>query len=294
MYSFRLTIQRVKQYIAQTIKTVEDFSAHKNDDFVNLTDSSFESDYDFDDQNASDIFAIGKKVKIDLNDMDYVSWLSDLKRDANILSGLESLISDITPQKDSKLQKLIDVICNKIENPINSGNKKVIVFSAFADTADYLYDNLSGLIKEKYGLHSAMISGTSDGKSTLEKFHCDLNAVLTYFSPQSKDKNVIYPDDSRSIDLLIATDCISEGQNLQDCDYLINYDIHWNPVPIIQRFGRIDRIGSRNAQIQLVNFWPDLTLDEYINLKSRVETRMKIVDMTATADDNILEEEQKD
>lgn len=294
VYSFRLTIQRVKQYIAQTIKTVEDFSAHKNDDFVNLTDSSFESDYDFDDQNASDIFAIGKKVKIDLNDMDYVSWLSDLKRDANILSGLESLISDITPQKDSKLQKLIDVICNKIENPINSGNKKVIVFSAFADTADYLYDNLSGLIKEKYGLHSAMISGTSDGKSTLEKFHCDLNAVLTYFSPQSKDKNVIYPDDSRSIDLLIATDCISEGQNLQDCDYLINYDIHWNPVHIIQRFGRIDRIGSRNAQIQLVNFWPDLTLDEYINLKSRVETRMKIVDMTATADDNILEEEQKD
>ncbi|MGN0727994.1 helicase-related protein [Treponema sp.] len=294
VYSFRLTVQRVKYYITQTIKLVEDFTANKNNSNINLTDISMDDDYDFDDQNASDIFTIGKKVKIDLNDMDYISWLADLKLDYNILSGLESLISDITPERDSKLQKLIKVICNKIENPINSDNKKVIIFSAFADTVDYLYDNLNTFIKEKYGLNSAMISGTTEGKSTLEKFHCDLNAVLTYFSPISKDKTVIYPDDNRSIDILIATDCISEGQNLQDCDYLINYDIHWNPVRIIQRFGRIDRIGSRNEQIQLVNFWPDLTLDEYINLKGRVETRMKIVDMTATADDNILEEEQKD
>ena len=297
VYSFRLTVQRVKYYINQTIKCVEEFEANKQargGSSVNLADFSTDDDYDFDDQNTSDIFAIGKKVKIDLNDMDYKSWLADLKLDSNILSGLESLISDITPDRDSKLQKLIKVICDKIENPINSGNKKVIVFSAFADTADYLYDNLNVLIKEKYGLNSAMISGTTEGKSTLEKFRCDLNAVLTYFSPLSKDKAVIYPDDARSIDILIATDCISEGQNLQDCDYLINYDIHWNPVRIIQRFGRIDRIGSKNEQIQLVNFWPDLTLDEYINLKGRVETRMKIVDMAATADDNILEEEQKD
>ena len=297
VYSFRLTVQRVKYYINQTIKCVEEFEANKQargGSSVNLADFSTDDDYDFDDQNTSDIFAIGKKVKIDLNDMDYKSWLADLKLDSNILSGLESLISDITPDRDSKLQKLIKVICDKIENPINSGNKKVIVFSAFADTADYLYDNLNVLIKEKYGLNSAMISGTTEGKSTLEKFRCDLNAVLTYFSPLSKDKAVIYTDDARSIDILIATDCISEGQNLQDCDYLINYDIHWNPVRIIQRFGRIDRIGSKNEQIQLVNFWPDLTLDEYINLKGRVETRMKIVDMAATADDNILEEEQKD
>ena len=297
VYSFRLTVQRVKYYINQTIKCVEEFEANKQargGSSVNLADFSTDDDYDFDDQNTSDIFAIGKKVKIDLNDMDYKSWLADLKLDSNILSGLESLISDITPDRDSKLQKLIKVICDKIENPINSGNKKVIVFSAFADTADYLYDNLNVLIKEKYGLNSAMISGTTEGKSTLEKFRCDLNAVLTYFSPLSKDKSVIYADDARSIDILIATDCISEGQNLQDCDYLINYDIHWNPVRIIQRFGRIDRIGSKNEQIQLVNFWPDLTLDEYINLKGRVETRMKIVDMAATADDNILEEEQKD
>ncbi len=297
VYSFRLTVQRVKYYINQTIKCVEEFESNKQargGSSVNLADFSMDDDYDFDDQNASDIFAIGKKVKIDLNDMDYKSWLADLKLDSNILSGLESLISDITPDRDSKLQKLIKVICDKIENPINSGNKKVIVFSAFADTADYLYDNLNQLIKEKYALNTAMISGTTEGKSTLEKFRCDLNAVLTYFSPLSKDKAVIYPDDARGIDILIATDCISEGQNLQDCDYLINYDIHWNPVRIIQRFGRIDRIGSKNEQIQLVNFWPDLTLDEYINLKGRVETRMKIVDMAATADDNILEEEQKD
>lgn len=294
VYSFRLTIQRVKYYIHQTIKVVEDFDKNKNNSNINLTDLSMDDDYDFDDQNASDMFAIGKRVKIDLNDMDYVTWLADLRLDAALLDGLESLTSDITPEKDSKLQKLIEVIGHKIENPINGNNKKVIVFSAFADTADYLYDNLSRLIKEKYGLNSAMVSGTTEGRSTLDKFRCDLNAVLTYFSPLSKDKNVIYPDDPRSIDLLIATDCISEGQNLQDCDYLINYDIHWNPVRIIQRFGRIDRIGSKNSQIQLVNFWPDLTLDEYINLKGRVETRMKIVDMTATADDNILEEEQKD
>ena len=294
VYSFRLTIQRVKAYVNQTIKIVEEFQNHKNNSQINMKDLSFDADYDFDDQNTTDIFAIGKKVQIDLNDMDYISWLKDLKIDESILSGLESLIEDITPENDSKLQELIKIISNKIENPINTDNKKIIVFSAFADTADYLYDNLSVYLKEKYGLNSAKISGTSEGKSTLDKFKCDLNAVLTYFSPISKDKNVIYPDDDRSIDLLIATDCISEGQNLQDCDYLINYDIHWNPVRIIQRFGRIDRIGSKNNVIQLVNFWPDLTLDEYINLKSRVETRMKIVDMTATADDNLLDENQKD
>lgn len=294
VYSFRLTTQRVRYYINQTIKIVEDFSENKKNPNINLTDISMDDDYDLDDQNSSDIFSIGKKVKIDLNDMDYVSWLGDLKLDLDILSGLESLIADIVPEKDSKLQKLKELICKKIENPINEGNKKIIVFTAFADTADYLYNNLSGFIKENYGLDSAMISGSTEGKTTLEKFRCDLNSVLTYFSPFSKDKNIIYPDDKRSIDILIATDCISEGQNLQDCDYLINYDIHWNPVRIIQRFGRIDRIGSKNKQIQLVNFWPDLTLDEYINLKSRVETRMKIVDMTATADDNILAEEQTD
>ena len=294
VYSFRLTLQRVKYYITETIKVVEDFDEHKSNSSLNIKDVSLETEVDLDDQNSTDVFAIGKKVKIDLNDMDYVSWLRNLREDVNVLSGLEALISDITPENDSKLQKLLEIVSNKIEHPINGDNKKIIIFSAFADTAEYLFENVSKYIKSKYNLDSAMVSGTSEGKSTLDKFKNDLNAVLTYFSPMSKDKNVIYPDDPRSIDLLIATDCISEGQNLQDCDYLINYDIHWNPVRIIQRFGRIDRIGSKNSVIQLVNFWPDMTLDDYINLKSRVETRMKIVDMTATADDNLLEEEQKD
>ena len=294
VYSFRLTIQRVKEYVQHTIEMVNNFHSHASTSEIAIQDMSFDRDYDFDDQNTCDIFAIGKKVKIDLKDMDYISWLNDLTNDANILSGLESLIEDITPAKDSKLQKLLEIISGKIEKPINSDNKKIIVFSAFADTADYLYEQVSVYVKEKYSLNSAKISGTSEGKTTLEKFKCDLNAVLTYFSPMSKDKDVIYPGDERSIDVLIATDCISEGQNLQDCDYLVNYDIHWNPVRIIQRFGRIDRIGSKNNVIQLVNFWPDLTLDEYINLKNRVETRMKIVDMTATADDNLLDDNQKD
>ncbi len=294
VYSFRLTIQRVKEYVQHTIKMVNNFHSHASTSEIAIQDMSFDRDYDFDDQNTCDIFTIGKKVKIDLKDMDYISWLNDLTNDANILSGLESLIEDITPAKDSKLQKLLEIISGKIEKPINSDNKKIIVFSAFADTADYLYEQVSVYVKEKYSLNSAKISGTSEGKTTLEKFKCDLNAVLTYFSPMSKDKDIIYPGDERSIDVLIATDCISEGQNLQDCDYLVNYDIHWNPVRIIQRFGRIDRIGSKNNVIQLVNFWPDLTLDEYINLKNRVETRMKIVDMTATADDNLLDDNQKD
>lgn len=203
------------------------------------------------------------------------------------------MVGDITPEHDLKLQELMKIIDNKLSQPINEGNKKVIVFTAFADTARYLYDNVSTYVKEKYGLNTAMVSGSVEGRTTCPKLKNDLNTVLTCFSPISKDKKLLMPNDNTEIDFLIATDCISEGQNLQDCDYLINYDIHWNPVRIIQRFGRIDRIGSKNKVIQLVNFWPDVTLDEYINLKAKVETRMKIVDMTATGDDNLLSDEEK-
>ena len=203
------------------------------------------------------------------------------------------LVGDITPEHDSKLQELFRVIDNKITHPINEGNKKLIIFTAFADTAGYLYDNVSRYVKDRYGLNTAMVSGSVEGRTTCPKLRADLNTVLTCFSPISKDKELLMPRDKTEIDVLIATDCISEGQNLQDCDYLINYDIHWNPVRIIQRFGRIDRIGSRNKVIQLVNFWPDVTLDDYINLKAKVETRMKIVDMTATGDDNLLSDEEK-
>lgn len=203
------------------------------------------------------------------------------------------MIKEITPEHDSKLQQLLELIKHKIENPINQGNKKVLIFTAFADTAKYLYDHVSIYAKETFGLDTAMVTGSISGKSTLSKKGLDLNSILTYFSPISKGRNLITHSEAHDLDILIATDCISEGQNLQDCDYLINYDIHWNPVRIIQRFGRIDRIGSQNKVIQLVNLWPDISLDEYIHLKSKIETRMKIVDLTATADDNMLSPEEE-
>lgn len=249
-------------------------------------------DFDSDDQNM-DLFAVGKKVKIDLNDMDYLTWERELKEDRDNLELLKLMIADITPDHDSKLQSLFNLISDKIDNPINEGNKKIIIFTAFSDTADYLYEHVSKFAKKNYGLDTAEVTGTVEGKSTIKGQKMDLNRVLTLFSPISKGKDLLLPGNSKEIDVLIATDCISEGQNLQDCDYLVNYDIHWNPVRIIQRFGRIDRIGSKNKRIQLVNFWPDMDLDEYINLKVRVETRMKISVLTSTGDDNPISPEEK-
>jgi len=293
VFSFNLTLKRIKNLIEKTIGTIDTYDEKS---FVNfeLDDISNIDDFDADDQNGDEIFSFGKKVKMEIDDMDYKSWKDDLQKDFDILELLNSMIEDITPEHDFKLQKLLQVIRDKIEKPINVNNKKIIIFTAFADTANYIYDNVSNYIKDNFDLHTAMITGSVDGRTTIPKFKNDLNTVLTCFSPCSKDKQLLMPNDTTEIDCLIATDCISEGQNLQDCDYLINYDIHWNPVRIIQRFGRIDRIGSKNECIQLVNFWPDVTLDEYINLKSKVETRMKIVDMTATGDDNIISEEKAD
>ena len=292
VYSFNLTLTRIKNLIESTISTIDQFDRHSSFDLT-LTDISDMEEFDSEDQNGDEIFSFGKKVKIDLADMDYISWRDSLQKDAEILELLTLMVSDITPEHDLKLQELLGVIDNKIANPINEGNKKIIIFTAFADTAEYLYSNVSSYVREKYGLNTAMVSGSVEGRTTCPKLKSDINTVLTCFSPISKDKELLMPNDKTEIDFLIATDCISEGQNLQDCDYLINYDIHWNPVRIIQRFGRIDRIGSRNKFIQLVNFWPDVTLDEYINLKAKVETRMKIVNMTATGDDNILSDEEK-
>lgn len=291
VYSFNLTLTRIKDLIDRTIQTIDTFDK-KTSTQLNLTDITQISEFDGEDQN-DDLFSFGKKVKIDLADMDYTSWRRSLEKDAEVLELLSLMVGDITPEHDSKLQELFRVLRGKMENPINEGNRKVIIFTAFADTADYLYANVSEYMKANFNLHTAMVSGTVDGKTTAKGLRGDLNTILTCFSPLSKDKHLLMPTDNTSIDILIATDCISEGQNLQDCDYLINYDIHWNPVRIIQRFGRIDRIGSKNAVIQLVNFWPDVTLDEYIDLKAKVETRMKIVNMTATGDDNILSNDEK-
>lgn len=290
VYAFKLTIQRIYQQINGTLNTIDKFKSGSAQ--LDLFDMSMSQDFDLDDQNT-DVFTVGRKIKIDLADMDYKSWARELKKDAEYLALLLSMISDIGPEHDTKLQTLIQLIEHKIQNPINPGNKKIIIFSAFSDTADYLYQQLSPLLKQKYGLNSAEITGSVDGKTTIPGLRSDLNTVLTCFSPISKSKAVLMPKDGNDLDILIATDCISEGQNLQDCDYLVNYDIHWNPVRIIQRFGRIDRIGSKNECIQLVNFWPDMDLDEYINLKSRVETRMKISVMTSTGDDNLISPEEK-
>lgn len=292
VYSFNLTMIRIKELINSTIKKIDAYDRHSSVK-MNLTDITDADDFDSEDQNSDELFSFGRKVKIDLADMDYESWRRNLEKDSETLELLTVMVADITPEHDSKLQELFKLLRHKVENPINGTNKKVIIFTAFADTADYLYNNVSQYMKRNFNIDTAMITGTVDGRTTAKLRYTDINTILTCFSPISKDKHLLMPNDPTEIDLLIATDCISEGQNLQDCDYLINYDIHWNPVRIIQRFGRIDRIGSKNKYIQLVNFWPDVTLDEYIDLKSKVETRMKIVDMTATGDDNIISEEEK-
>ena len=290
VYSFRLTLERIDKLIADTIATIQNYQT--GGQVLELDDLSAAEDWDADDQNT-DFFTVGRKIKIDLADMDYLTWLRDLQSDAETLQLLLFMVADITPEHDSKLRQLLDLIDQKITHPINPGNKKTIIFTAFSDTADYLYQHVSQYAKDKYNLNTAQVTGDVEGRTTISGLRCDLNTVLTCFSPISKHKDDLMPGDASALDILIATDCISEGQNLQDGDYLINYDIHWNPVRIIQRFGRIDRIGSKNACIQLVNFWPDMDLDEYINLKSRVETRMKITVMTATGDDDLINEEEK-
>ena len=291
VYSFNLTLIRIRELIESTIRSIDEYDRLSSAK-IEVTDISQYDEFDGEDQN-DELFSFGKKVKIELADMDYKSWREQLAKDSEVLELLTLVVGDITPAHDCKLQELFQVINNKMDSPINDGNKKIIIFTAFADTADYLYENVSKYVKDNFGLDTAIITGTVDGRTTAKLKKTDLNTVLTCFSPVSKDKQLLMPEDTNNIDILIATDCISEGQNLQDCDYLINFDIHWNPVRIIQRFGRIDRIGSKNKYIQLVNFWPDVTLDEYIDLKAKVETRMKIIDMTATGDDNILNDEEK-
>ena len=288
VHSFLLTIKRIQDQICSTLDTIAHYDPNLT---LELNDLTSTVDFDADDQ-ESDLFSVGKKVKIALEDMDYVTWKQDLEEDFNTLYVLVNTVSKITPEHDSKLQILLDTIAQKIENPLNPGNKKLIIFTAFSDTAEYLYDNVSRFAQSEFGLNTALVTGSVDGRTTVPKFKADLNNVLTCFSPISKDRASLIPD-GPDIDILIATDCISEGQNLQDCDCLVNYDIHWNPVRLVQRFGRVDRIGSRNDVIQMINFWPDMQLDDYINLKARVETRMKALVMTSTGDDNLLSPEEQ-
>lgn len=292
--SFRLTLRSLRANHVNTLTTIRCFNEGRSGaEIADISDVLERLDAEEDDLSMLSVGEIGGKVKIGLADMDLPSWEHDLSVDLEIIESLLASMNKIAPEDDAKLQHLKEHVLGKIANPINPGNKKIIIFTAFADTADYLYANLSPDLLAQQQIHSAKVTGTGSPKSTLKKVY-DFQELLTLFSPRSKSKAQVLPQEPAEIDLLIGTDCISEGQNLQDCDYLINYDIHWNPVRIIQRFGRVDRIGSVNASIQLVNYWPDISLDEYINLKERVESRMMIADVTATGDDNVLSAQAND
>ncbi len=290
--AFRLTLASLSGNITRTLEAIDAFEssgkAGQVGDYLDDIDA-FDDDESF---SGLDEFTVGKKVQISLADMDLSSWRHDLAADLALIDNLLESMRQVAPADDTKLQHLLKLINDKIDQPLNPGNRKVLIFTAFADTADYLYDNLAPMALKR-GLHVGKVTGSDAPKSTLRKGY-DFQSLLTLFSPRSKEKGVVLPDEPGELDILIGTDCISEGQNLQDCDYLVNYDIHWNPVRIIQRFGRIDRIGSPNQQIQLVNYWPDISLDEYINLKERVENRMVIADVTATGDDNVLTAKSSD
>ena len=288
VHSFRLTLQRIRDMIAATLDTIHTYDPHK---IIELKDLTGAADFDADDM-ESDLFTVGRKVKIALEDMDYLTWQRDLQADFETLQLLLGMVADITPGHDSKLQTLLQTLAEKQREPLNKDNRKVLIFTAFSDTAQYLYEQVGAYMLRSFGLHTALVTGSVEGRSTVPKFKADLNNVLTCFSPVSKDRAALMPD-GPDIDILIATDCISEGQNLQDCDCVINYDIHWNPVRLVQRFGRIDRIGSRNVVIQMINFWPDVQLDAYIDLRARVETRMKALVLSSTGDDNPLSPEEK-
>ncbi len=282
--SFALTLKRqladVEAMLAKIEALEEDISEIDIND-IDIDDPIFES------------LLVGRKVRVLLGDVDLIRWKQELLEDRNRLATLHSAACQIIPDRDAKLEALRQVIEQKNRDPINPGNRKIIVFTAFADTAEYLYRQLAPWAHQTLGIHSAIVTGTGRNQSTLPNLAKDLGSILSAFSPRSKERPAELAEEGE-IDLLIATDCISEGQNLQDCDYLVNYDIHWNPVRIIQRFGRIDRIGSANTCIQLVNFWPNIELEEYINLEQRVSGRMVLLDISATGEENLIEQQSGD
>jgi len=286
--SFALTVENILYKIDKTLEAIEqrqfDYDAEMDINDIDIDDTEYEN------------LMFGNNVKVLLQDMDLIKWQQDLMSDKDKLETILLEAINVTPDRDAKLIELKTLIKNKIKNPMNPENRKVIVFTAFADTARYLYENLADDFAKR-GIYSAIVTGSGDNHSTLpipkelrrSVKMTDINTVLTLFSPISKECSKVFPEVNEYIDILIATDCISEGQNLQDCDYLINYDIHWNPVRIIQRFGRIDRIGSQNQSIKLVNFWATKDLDEYINLQQRVRGRMVLLDVSATGEENVIE-----
>lgn len=299
VHALRLTLKRTVDKIDALLEKIENFNEQSTSLLAEYDADIDEDDYeilDSEEQESWDLAnTVGKKLKYRLEHLNLEQWVQDLIQDKEQLSALLTAAEQVSAEDDAKLQKLKERIEDKLQNPINEGNKKILIFTAFADTASYLYEKLSPWLMQKHHLHSGLVTGSGTNKSTLKMpkgKQNDFNEILTCFAPQAKKRAAKAIMPQQDIDLLIGTDCISEGQNLQDCDYVINYDIHWNPVRIIQRFGRIDRINSPNKQIQLINFWPTEHLDKYINLKHRVETRMLMVDLTATQDDDVISEEQ--
>lgn len=287
IHSFHLTVDRLINFIDNTLQQVDSHETGELSDDISITE------VDIDDTELEDLL-VGGKTKVLIQDLDLIRWKQDLQQDKKVLFKLMDEIEAIDVSRDAKIQQLQTSIEEKLRNPINQGNKKVIVFSAFADTASYLYGELSDWLKKEHGLYSGLVTGSGTNKTNMPKCRSDLSSLLTNFSPRSKRRNEVYPELEDEIDVLFCTDCISEGQNLQDCDYLVNYDIHWNPVRIIQRFGRIDRIGSTNEQIQLVNFFPNMELDSFIDLVARVQGRMVMLDVSATGEDNVISKNSRE
>lgn len=289
IHSFSLTVEKL---LAQVDRLLTKIGDHEEGDIDALNIEDIQ-DIEMDSPELEP-FLIGNKTKVLLQDMDLIRFKQELEADHVLLASILSDAKKVTADRDAKLDQIKATIRQKTENPLNPGNKKVIVFTAFADTAQYLYAHLAEWARQGLGIHSALVTGAGTNKTTLTGLGSNLNNLLTAFSPVSKERDKIDPEATQEIDLLIATDCISEGQNLQDCDTLINYDIHWNPVRIIQRFGRVDRLGSKNTQIQLINFWPNMELDEYINLEARVSGRMVLLDISATGEENVIDENAKE
>lgn len=282
--SFALTVQRQLKDVEATLARIETRASDMEEIDI--------ADVDIDDP-AFEPLLVGHKVKVLLKDVDLVRWKQDLREDLKRLTALYAAAAEVDATRDDKLARLRDMITEKCKHPINPGNRKVIVFTAFADTARYLFEQLAPWAKEVLKIDSALVTGTGTNQTTKPNLPKDLGSILSAFSPRSKERPEALSKEG-DLDLLIATDCISEGQNLQDCDWLINYDIHWNPVRIIQRFGRIDRIGSPNQRIQLVNFWPNIELEEYINLEQRVSGKMVLLDISATGEENLIEQQPGD
>jgi superfamily II DNA or RNA helicase len=280
--SFRLTMDRMIARIVQRLGDLDSF------DVTATIDTPAPDEIELDDD-LEEAFEVGGALKYNLAHIDRAKWKAALRRDRDRIAALASEARKVTPDRDAKLARLKEIICAKAEKPTTNrdgeANRKIILFTAFTDTARYLYEELRPVARER-GLQAALVTG--DGcKATFGR--AGFQDVLVNFAPRAKRRALMRnAETSGEIDLLIATDCISEGQNLQDADLLVNVDIHWNPVRLIQRFGRIDRIGSRNAMIRMINFWPTEDLNKYLRLKDRVEARMALVDLSATGDDDLL------